>query len=128
MAPPPIDLEGRLADEEAEEAMREKLEKRFERIGEQIMHRTDPGGRRCLRRRHDRRPFNRRDARRSILGQAYFQAFNAMRQNRAALERIADVLVERRELHGDEVVDLLDEVGPTKATIDLLDEDSWPKL
>ena len=51
-----------------------------------------------------------------------------MRQNRAALEKVADVLVERRELHGDEVVDLLREVGPVRPSVDVLDRSSWPKL
>jgi hypothetical protein len=51
-----------------------------------------------------------------------------MRQNREALEKIADVLVERRELHGDEVVDLLDQVAPKKAAVDVLDKACWPKL
>jgi len=72
-------------------------------------------------------PFKRRMAA-QILGQAYYHAYNAMLQNRAALERVADVLVERRELHGDEVVELLEEVRPVKPTVDLLDRESWPKL
>jgi len=41
---------------------------------------------------------------------------------------VADVLVERRELHGDEVVELLEEVRPVKPTVDFLDRESWPKL
>ena len=72
-------------------------------------------------------PFKRRMAA-QILGQAYYQAYNAMRQNRAALERVADALVEKRELHGDEVVELLEEVRPVKPSVDLLDRESWPKL
>jgi ATP-dependent Zn protease len=51
-----------------------------------------------------------------------------MRQNRAALERVADALVEKRELHGDEVVDLLEEVRPIKPRVDYLDKATWPKL
>jgi ATP-dependent Zn protease len=72
-------------------------------------------------------PFKRRMAA-QILGQAYYQAYNAMRQNRAALEKVADALVEKRELHGDEVVDLLEEVRPIKPTVDYLDKTTWPKL
>ena len=127
MAPEPIDLEGRFDSEEAEEEMREKLEQRFERIGNKILHRTDPGqGAAALVGAMTDR-FKRAMAA-QIIGQAYFRAYNAMRQNREALEKIADVLVERRELHGDEVVDLLDQVAPKKASVDVLDKACWPKL
>jgi cell division protease FtsH len=51
-----------------------------------------------------------------------------MRHNRQALERMADVLVERRELHGDDVLELLEEVAPRRPNIDLLDRDSWPRM
>jgi cell division protease FtsH len=127
MAPEPIDLEGRFDSEEAEEEMREKLEQRFERIGNKILHRTDPGqGAAALVGAMTDR-FKRAMAA-QIIGQAYFRAYNAMRQNREALEKIADVLVERRELHGDEVVDLLDQVAPRKTAVDVLDKACWPKL
>lgn len=39
--------------------------------------------------------------------------------------RIADTLVERKELHGDEVVDLLDSVGLTRPQINLTDPSTW---
>jgi len=39
-----------------------------------------------------------------------------------------DTLVERKELHGDEVVELLDSVGLEKPEIDFLDDAVWPKL
>jgi hypothetical protein len=38
------------------------------------------------------------------------------------------VLTERREMHGDEVVALLDAAELTEPEIDLLDERSWPRL
>ena len=63
-----------------------------------------------------------------LLGQAYVTAYNLVRNNREPVERIADALVERRELHGDEVVGLLDSVGLRKPQIDLLEPATWPKL
>ena len=39
MGPQPIDLDGRFDNEEDEEAERERLERRFERIGNTIIHR-----------------------------------------------------------------------------------------
>ncbi len=38
------------------------------------------------------------------------------------------MLIERREMHGDEVVELLDEVGLVEPTIDLTEERAWPKV
>jgi ATP-dependent Zn protease len=130
MGPPPIDLSGRFDREEDEEAARERLEKRFEQIGNKIIHRSDPGAGSPYAESFTgvmSDPFKRRMAA-QILGQAYYHAYNAMRQNRAALERVADVLVERRELHGDEVVELLEEVRPVRPSVDYLDRESWPKL
>jgi hypothetical protein len=36
--------------------------------------------------------------------------------------------MERRELHGDEVIDLLERARLAEPEIDLLDESSWPKV
>ena len=46
-----------------------------------------------------------------ILGQAYALAYATDAANRAAIEQIAEALIDRKELYGDEVVDLLDSVG-----------------
>jgi hypothetical protein len=63
-----------------------------------------------------------------IIGQAFVYAYNAMRHNRGALSTIADELVDKRELHGDDVVSLLDRVRPVKPAVDWLDKEAWPKL
>ena len=44
-----------------------------------------------------------------LVGQAYVAAYNLIVHNREAVEHIADVLNARRELFGDELVNLLDE-------------------
>ena len=46
-----------------------------------------------------------------IIGQAYVVAHNLARENQDALARIADVLMEKKEIFGDELLDLLDSVG-----------------
>jgi hypothetical protein len=103
--------------------------KRFEMIGVQIMNRTSGGG-----------PFaenpiagvladrDKRELAAQILGQAYVSAYNLVRLNREAVEKIADELVERREVFGDELVAILDGVGLEKPEVDLSQEDSWPKM
>jgi cell division protease FtsH len=129
MGPEPIDLDGRFAKPEDEDAEREKLMKRFERIGIQIMNRSGGGG-----------PFTadpiagvlgdpgKRAAASQILGQAYVTAYNLILHNRDKVEQVADILAERRELYGDEVVEVLNRVGLERPEIDLLEESSWPKI
>jgi ATP-dependent Zn protease len=107
----------------------ERVWKRLERIGSTIMNRTsgptplaenpigavlgDP---------------NKRRAAAQILGQAYITAFALMAANRQPIERIADTLVDRKEIYGDEVVDLLNTVGLSRPQIDLMDDNTWPRV
>jgi hypothetical protein len=48
--------------------------------------------------------------------------------NKPGIEHIADTLVEKRELYGDEVVHVLQESNIRVPQYDLLDEESWPTL
>src|SRR4051794_39498398 len=128
MAPEPVDLGGRVHEVERE-AKTEEIMKRFERIGSQIMNRAGSGSMLA----HD--PLDSvlgdRDKRRSVailLGQAYVTAYNLVAHNKEKVEQIAEVLVERREMHGDEVVELLDRAKLQVPEIDLLDESAWPKV
>jgi hypothetical protein len=63
-----------------------------------------------------------------ILGQAYIRAYNTMLQNKPGAEHIAAVVMDKRELYGDEVVRLLDASGLKAAEYDLLDEKAWPTI
>ena len=63
-----------------------------------------------------------------ILGQAYVTAYALSSSNREPVERIADTLIERKEMHGDEVVDMLNSVGLTRPEIDLMDDRTWPQV
>jgi hypothetical protein len=69
-----------------------------------------------------------RTAAAQILGQAYLQAYHVVEANREATEHVADVLVERRELHGDEVLELLDQANLVIPEVDLTQDSAWPKL
>jgi len=129
MGPQWIELDETKLDDESEEDARERIAKRFEKIGLQIMNRTSGGG-----------PFaenpiagvlqdpGKRAQAAQIIGQAYIAAHNLMLANKEAVERIADVLVERKELYGDEVVELLDAQKLRMPEIDLLAEKTWPKV
>jgi ATP-dependent Zn protease len=123
MGPTPVNLAAIEEDERFE-----RVWKRLEQIGSTIMNRTsgptpfaenpigavlgDPGKRRAAA---------------QIIGQAYVMAFALMSANREPIERIADTLVERKEIYGDEVVELLNSVGLTRPQIDLMDDSTWPQ-
>jgi cell division protease FtsH len=116
-------------NDENEEQARERIMKRFEEIGVGIMNRTSGGG-----------PFaenpiagvlqdrDKRNLAAQIIGQAYVNAYNLVLHNKDAVSRIADELAERRELYGDELVEVLDRAQLEMPPIDLSKEDSWPKM
>jgi ATP-dependent Zn protease len=129
MAPERVDLSGRFATEEEEDEAREKLMKRFERIGAQILRRSGGGSM------MQQDPIAgvlsdpwKRAAAAQLLGQAYITAHWFIEANREAVEQIAETLIERREMHGDEVVELLDRVHLKVPEVDVLDYSRWPKL
>ena len=127
MGPEHVELNGGSEDEATRES-REKIMKRFEEIGIQIMNRTNGG------------PFahdatssalndhDKRKAAAQILGQAYVKAYNLVLHNKNAVSKIADVVVARREIYGDELLDLLRNANLTEPTIDYTEEAVWPKL
>jgi cell division protease FtsH len=122
MGPEPLDLdEGLDAKEEA------RVLKRFEVIGLKLMNRTgtiqdhdviasvlsDPDKRRLAA---------------QIVGQAYVTAHNFVTQNRQGVEKIADEVVARREIYGDDLLELLEGAKLKPAKVDLMEEASWPML
>ncbi|MGZ4352006.1 MAG: AAA family ATPase [Gaiellaceae bacterium] len=129
MAPPAIPMSGeKFADETAEET-KERVEKRLQQIGKTIMNRTSGGGPMAA------DPVSsvlsdpdQKNAAAQMLGQAFVTAYNLVRENKDQVERIADVLVQKRELHGDEVVKLLDAAKLTAPEIDLAKDEQWPTL
>jgi ATP-dependent Zn protease len=128
MGPQPLDLHGaRFADETAEQT-RERIMRRFEAIGTQLMNRTrgsadfhaDPIAS-ILRDPH------KCALAAQTLGQAYVIAENFVAANRDAVQKIADAVVAKRELFGDELVELLESASLRRPEIDYLDEASWPR-
>jgi hypothetical protein len=128
MGPEPIEFSEPLGRvREAQE--RKRIMKQLEDLGLKIMNRMSMSG-----------PFggdpigailgdpDKRRTAAQLLGQAYLSAYVTMLQNREQVERIADVLVDRKEMHGDEVVELLEEVGIRHPRIDYQDETSWPRI
>ena len=132
MAPEQIDLNGSTNGRTSKKTLDERraeIAKRFELIGTQIMNRT--GGDGPLG--HDPLSgvLNDRDKRSSaaqLLGQAYVTAHAFIAENKAAVEKIAETLAERRELFGDELVEILERAELKAPKLDLTKEEAWPAL
>jgi ATP-dependent Zn protease len=132
MAPEPIQLNGSSngrATKKTQDERRAEIAKRFEQIGTQIMNRT--GGDGPLG--HDPLAgvLNDRDKRSyaaQMLGQAYVTSHALIQQNKPAVEKIADTLAERRELFGDELVEILEAAKLKAPKLDLTKEEAWPVL
>jgi ATP-dependent Zn protease len=129
MGPEPIDLSGRhFASDEAREHAEDLIMTRFERIGLQIMNRARGAAEQGDAIASILRDPAKRAAAAQILGQAYLTAMCVVRQNREETLAIAETLIQRREMHGDEVVEVLEAAGLKAPSIDVTDDSIWPKL
>jgi hypothetical protein len=63
-----------------------------------------------------------------MIGQAYVTAHNFVAANQDAVEKVAHVVMEKGEIYGDQLTELLDSVGLVKPELDLLKEETWPAL
>jgi ATP-dependent Zn protease len=99
---------------------------RYEQIGSRIMQRSsygDPG--------HpvagilsDR---SKRSAVAQLLGQAYVHAYRVIAANKEGVAMIAETLLEKRELYGDEVVRLIESARLHDVELDHYAEQVWPQ-
>jgi hypothetical protein len=112
---------------ETEDEARARVLERFEGIGLQIMNRMGSGDA------HMPDPIGgalsdpaKRRVGSQIIGQAYVVAHNLAKENQEALGRIADVLMDKKEIFGDDLLDLLDSVGLRIPELDYGDESVWP--
>ncbi|MFL5875617.1 MAG: hypothetical protein ACJ76T_06960, partial [Solirubrobacteraceae bacterium] len=131
MAPEPVELSDRISDRKRAEELEKETMERYVRIGRRIMNTGMGGGGMmggedplsAILRNPDK---NRAVA--GMLGQAFVAAYVLVQRNQTAVEKIAETLMERGEMYGNEVVDLLDHVGLVKPEIDVLNEQTWPKV
>jgi ATP-dependent Zn protease len=129
MRPLHVDLDGRVPEGEDPDEVRERIMKRFERIGRTLMNRTrgsadfhaDPIAAIL------RDPFKQSIAA-QILGQAYVIAVSLVAANKTAVDAIAARLAEKRELYGDDLVELLDAQQLVKPEIDYTKDETWPTM
>jgi cell division protease FtsH len=113
---------------ETVEQVQERLGKRAEQLGLQLLNRTRAGG-------IQQDPVGsifmdafKRQAAAQIVGQAFVTAYNFIKLNENKVERIAEVLLEKQEIFGDELTNLLDAQKFEKPDIDWTKEESWPQM
>jgi len=135
MGPEPLDLNGSIGYKQngtlrrlTAQEQRDEIMKRFEEIGLQLMNRTSGGP-------MDGSPIGavlsdpyKRKTVAQILGQAYIKAHHLVAHNKAQVEKIAEVVIEKKELYGDELVKLLDDAKLEIPHVDLTKESAWPAV
>ena len=124
MGPAPIELGREYGTAAEEEEARKEVADRFRKIGNTIMNgsRTPDSILNVLSDRHAR------EEAAELIGQAYLAAYHLVLANKDGVEKVADVLVERREMHGDEVIELLDSIHLQIPEVDLTEESTWPRI
>ena len=128
MAPMPLKLNGNRPAGETEDETRERLQKRFEKLGDRLLNRTQGGG-------FDPNPVGailsdraKRPLAAQFIGQAFATAFCFITVNKDAVERIANAVIEKQEIYGDDLIRLLDAQNLKKPVIDWTKEESWPQI
>ena len=110
------------------EVQRAEIMRRFEEIGVQIMNRASNGD---MAHNPIAAVLNDRDKRRmvaQILGQAYMKAYHLMEHNKDKVDDIAKVVIQKKEIYGNELVKLLNGANLQIPNVDLTDEKVWPAL
>src|SRR5262249_43163123 len=129
MAPGPVDLSHTKLSGEALQKEHDRIKERFEAIGMRMMNRTrgsadfqgDPIASVL------RDPFKVKIAA-QFLGQAFVIAYIFIKHNKQAVERIADRVLEKQEIFGDDLNRLLDSVNLKRPEIDWTNEETWPQI
>jgi ATP-dependent Zn protease len=127
MSPLPIDLHGKTFADENEAQTKERIQRRFEDIGGRLLNRTatqatgDPTGAVLS------------DPRKRLyaaqfIGQAFVVAYNLIQANKPQVEAVANTVMQKKEIYGDDLVRLLDAQHFTKPDIDWTADETWPAI
>ncbi len=128
MAPEPIALNGGFKSKAAADKARDQIQSRFREIGAQLMLRSGAGAM------HDdqsRAVFGDPDKRRlatEFLGRAFMDAYLLITHNKDKVERIAEEVIDKKELYGNELLRLLDDAKLEKPKVDMTKEEVWPTI
>jgi hypothetical protein len=128
MSPLPLDLNGKTFADETEEQTRERVLKRFEDIGLRLLNRTQGGGMTADPVGAVLSDPRKRTYAAQFIGEAFVTAYNLMRENKPQIQAVANAVIQKKEIYGDDLVRLLDAQNFKKPVIDWTDEESWPKV
>jgi ATP-dependent Zn protease len=122
MGPRRIQVNGSSFEGVSGERAEKRIERRFEEIGNRLINSAMNEPFDAL---HDRtkRPIVAR-----FVGEAFATAYNFVRENKAGVERIADAVIAKQEIYGDELVQLLDAQRLKKPELDWTKEETWPPM
>jgi hypothetical protein len=119
MAPDLPTLNGQHFDDETDEETKRRILRRFGDIGNRLL--SSWGGAGTV-------PQSKRPYVAQFMGEAFATAYNAVRVNREGVERVADAVLEEKEIYGNALVKLLDDQHLKKPEIDWTKEESWPQI
>ena len=128
MAPPRPDLNGAFKKQEDEDEAVSEIRDRYRKIGSQVMLRSGAGAM------HDdqsRAVFGDPDKRRlgtEFLGQSFMSAYHLIDHNKKQVEEIAEQVIARKELYGNELLRILDDAKLEIPTVDLTKDEVWPRI
>ena len=128
MSPLPLDLHGKTFADETEEQSRERVMKRFEDVGARLLNRTQGGPETSGAVGSVLGDPRKRLYAAQLIGQAFVTAYNLMLANKDKVEAVANAVVEKKEIYGDDLIRLLDDQHFVKPEIDWTDEETWPPL
>ena len=125
MAPEPVSANGvRKKDEETKRMVEERLRK----IGTQIMMRAGSSpmhGDQIASVTGDR---DKRMLVTQFLGEAFVTAYHLIQHNKEQVEKVAEAIIDKREVYGNELLELLDEAKLEVPEVDLTKEEAWPRI
>jgi ATP-dependent Zn protease len=121
MAPRRVHVNGHAFEGVTGERAEKRIERRFEEIGNRLINRAsnqyDALSDRA------KRPLVAQ-----FVGEAFATAYNFVRENKEGVERIANAVIEKEEIYGDELVDLLNAQNLRKPELDWTRDETWPPM
>jgi ATP-dependent Zn protease len=120
MAPVIPDPKGQRFDDESEDETIRRIQRRFGDIGTRLLSSWGGGD--------DIVNPTKQAFAAQFLGEAFATAYNVIRLNKDGVERVANAVLEEKEIYGDALLALLSAQKVTAPEIDWTKDESWPKM
>ncbi|HWE82396.1 MAG TPA: AAA family ATPase [Gaiellaceae bacterium] len=120
MAPVIPNVQGQKFDDETEDETVRRIQRRFGDIGARLLSSWGGGD--------DIVNPTKQAFAAQFLGEAFATAYNVIRINKEGVERVANTVLDEKEIYGDALIALLNEQKITIPEIDWTKEESWPQV